>query len=183
MADVFISYSQKSPASAKTLAEALQAKRIDVWWDRRLVAGERFDDVIRDQLLSANAVIVIWTPESIQSTYVKMEASIAWGFNKLVPVRVADLPSENIPDPFRAFQADVVTDVDRVLRALAGKDILPQEWHSSELIQRRHHGRSGRSGRLPAGATRGVPAKMSGGAIPHRYQAVHYDQGVNSEFW
>jgi hypothetical protein len=56
-----------------------------------------------------------------------MEAAIAWGFNKLIPVRVAELGPENIPDPFRAFQADDVADIDRVLRALAAKDVIPQE--------------------------------------------------------
>lgn len=126
MTDVFISYSQKSPEPAKELASALQSKGIEVWWDQRLVAGERFDDVIRDQLLNANAVIVVWTADSIQSTYVRMEAGIAWAFNKLIPVRVAVLPPENIPEPFGKMQTDDAADIERILRALAAKDILPQ---------------------------------------------------------
>ena len=126
MADVFISYSQKSPEAAKALAAALHAKGIEVWWDQRLLAGERFDDAIRDQLLNANAVLVVWTADSIKSNYVRMEAGIAWGFNKLIPLRVADLPPENIPDPFGKLQTDDAADIERILRALAAKDIVPQ---------------------------------------------------------
>ena len=85
MADVFISYSQKSAEPAKALAETLKAKGIEVWWDVRLVAGQRFDDVVRDDLLKADAAIVIWTTDSVQSDYVRMEAGIAWAFDKLIP--------------------------------------------------------------------------------------------------
>jgi TIR domain len=126
MADVFISYSQKSAEPAKALADTLKAKGIDIWWDVRLVAGERFDDVIRDQLLGADAVIVIWTADSVQSTYVRMEAGIAWAFDKLIPVRVAELQPASIPGPFRDLHTDDVADIDRVLHALAAKDISPQ---------------------------------------------------------
>ena len=136
MADVFLSYSQKSPEAAKALAAALKAKGIEVWWDERLIAGERFDDVIRDQLLNASAVIVVWTADSVQSTYVTMEAGIAWGFNKLIPVRVAGLLAETVPEPFRKLQTDDAADIERILRALAAKDILPQGGSSRKNLSK-----------------------------------------------
>ena len=141
MADVFISYSQKSAEPAKALAETLKAKGIEVWWDVRLVAGQRFDDVVRDDLLKADAAIVIWTTDSVQSDYVRMEAGIAWAFDKLIPVRVAGLPPASIPTPFRSLHTDDVADIDRILRALAAKDISATAWFSQEPLQGGDHAR------------------------------------------
>jgi hypothetical protein len=126
MADVFISYSKKRSEPTKTLAGQLEAMGIDVWWDTGLKSGEAFDDAIRNELEAANAVIVIWTPESIESKYVKMEAGIAYAWEKLITVRTDDLRPESIPEPFRGLHADIVTDIDRILPALAKKHVSPK---------------------------------------------------------
>ncbi len=126
MADVFISYSQKSVEPARTLAEQLAKLGIEVWWDARLASGQRFDDVIRDELDEADAAIVVWSPESVNSRYVRMEAGIAYAFEKLVTVRTPDLVTTSIPKPFAGFHADLVTDVDKILAALAAKGVTPQ---------------------------------------------------------
>ena len=127
MADVFISYSKKSPEPTKLLATDLEAKGYQVWWDTRLISGQQFDDVIRDELEKADAVIVIWTSQSVKSNYVRMEAGIAWAWEKLIPVRVADLEVGEIPGPFREFQTDDVADFDRVILALESKGVTPPE--------------------------------------------------------
>lgn len=127
MADVFISYSQKSPEPTKALADALLRKGYDVWWDARLVPGQRFDDVIRDELDAAEAAIVIWTPESVQSKYVRAEAGTALAWDKLIPVRVAELRTEDVPGAFRGLQTVDIEDLDAIVRALNSRDIRPQE--------------------------------------------------------
>ena len=126
MADVFISYSKLRPEPAKTLAGQLAGKGIEVWWDTSLKAGQAFNDVIREQLGEVDAAIVIWTPESVESQYVKMEAGIAYAWEKLITVRTADLQTKDIPAPFRDLHADIVTDIDRVMIALRGKGVQPQ---------------------------------------------------------
>jgi hypothetical protein len=126
MADVFISYSKLRPEPAKTLAGQLAGKGIEVWWDSSLKAGQAFNDVIREQLGEVDAAIVIWTPESVESQYVKMEAGIAYAWEKLITVRTADLPIKDIPAPFRDLHADIVTDVDKVMIALEDKGVLPK---------------------------------------------------------
>lgn len=126
MADVFISYSQQSASSAETLAEALSARGLEVWWDTRLASGDRFDDVIRSELDLARAAIVIWSPASVASKYVKMEAGIAFGWNKLITVRTADLAPGDIPVSFRDMHADLVTDLERIIAALAKKGVEPR---------------------------------------------------------
>ena len=126
MADVFISYSQRSLEPTKILADQLKARGIEVWWDARLTSGQRFDDVIRNELEAADTAIVIWTPESIKSLYVKLEAGIAYAWEKLITVRTADLPFDEIPAPFRRLHTDVVTDIDRIMIALGEMGVRPK---------------------------------------------------------
>ena len=126
MADVFISYSQRSVEPTKALAEHLKTRGLEVWWDASLTSGQRFDDVIRKELETADAAIVIWTPESIKSQYVKIEAGIAYAWEKLITVRTADLPFGDIPGPFRSLHTDVVTDVDRIMIALEAMGVRPK---------------------------------------------------------
>lgn len=59
LADVFISYSQKRRDLTENLAEALKGFGYEVWWDRSLEGGQRFDDEIRQALGEARAIIVI----------------------------------------------------------------------------------------------------------------------------
>src|SRR4029079_7325687 len=111
MSLLFISYSQQSTESAATLAKALTGRGFDVWRDTNLRSGQQFDNVIRQKLEEAAAVVVIWTPESANSQYVKMEAGIAFAWEKLLTVRAPELDPTNIPEPFRGMHTEVSTDI------------------------------------------------------------------------
>jgi hypothetical protein len=126
MAQVFISYSQKSLEPTRVLADHLKIAGIEVWWDARLTSGQRFDDVIRQELEAADAAIVIWTPQSINSTYVKMEAGIAYAWEKLITVRTPDLPIHDLPDPFRGLHTVLVTDLEQIMIALDELGVRPK---------------------------------------------------------
>jgi hypothetical protein len=126
MADVFISYSQQAREITTILADRLQSRGLDVWWDTALTNGQRFDDVIRQQLEDADAVVVIWTPDSVKSQYVLMEAGIAYAWEKLITVRVESLPVTDLPGPFARFQTGLVTDIDSLMRALSERGVQPK---------------------------------------------------------
>ncbi len=96
MTDIFISYKREEQAKARLLANALERQGWTVWWDPRLRAGERFDDVIEAALAEARCVIVMWSRLSVKSRYVKDEASYALKRNKLAPVAI-----EEVVLPFR----------------------------------------------------------------------------------
>ena len=87
MSLVFISYSQQAASSAAAIESELKKLGFDVWRDTSLRGGQQFDNVIRQKLEEASAVVVIWTPESANSQYVKMEAGIAFAWEKLITVR------------------------------------------------------------------------------------------------
>src|SRR6516165_2998672 len=87
MADVFVSYSRSDRARVAPLVAAIKAKGWTVWWDPEIDAGQQFDDQIEAELLAASAVMVVWTPKSVTSRWVRGEARDAAERGILVPVR------------------------------------------------------------------------------------------------
>ena len=183
MADVFISYSKRRSEPAKALAEQLNAKGIEVWWDTSLKSGQAFDDVIRKELEAADAAIVIWTPELATSQYVKMEAGIAFGWDKLITVRTADLSAEDIPQPFGRLHADIVTDVERVMIALGEKGVLPKGSKRKRLSKGEVLAALGQVDSVSSWSSRRFLEEMPEGQFSRRFQPVDHGQSSNTKLW
>jgi TolB-like protein len=122
--DIFLSYNREDQAVAKRFAEAFEAAGLSVWWDVTLRSGDAYDKVTEEALRTARAVVVLWSPRSVESRWVRAEASIADENRTLVPARIeacqlpvmfrltqtADLSNWHgeAGDPaWRAFLADV----------------------------------------------------------------------------
>jgi adenylate cyclase len=101
MADVFVSYSRNDKARVAPLVAAIEAQGWSVWWDPAIDAGQQFDDQIDAELQAANAVLVVWTPTSVGSRWVRGEARDAAERGILVPVRFEDA---RLPIDVRAIQ-------------------------------------------------------------------------------
>ncbi|GAA4723852.1 TIR domain-containing protein [Sphingomonas lutea] len=86
--DIFLSYARSDRAVARTFAEALTEEGFSVWWDASLHSGETFDEVIEKNLREAKAVVVLWSPRSVASRWVRAEATQADRKNKLVPAMI-----------------------------------------------------------------------------------------------
>jgi adenylate cyclase len=87
MADVFVSYARSDKARVAPLVAAVEAQGWSVWWDPAIDAGQQFDDQIEAELKAAKAVLVVWTPTSAASRWVRGEAREAADRGTLVPVR------------------------------------------------------------------------------------------------
>ncbi|MGH8216204.1 MAG: TIR domain-containing protein [Rhodanobacteraceae bacterium] len=87
MADVFISYARADKARVAPLVAAIEAKGWSVWWDPEISPGQEFDDQIEAEIDAAKAVLVVWTPVSVASRWVRGEAREAAERGILVPVR------------------------------------------------------------------------------------------------
>ncbi|HMF51607.1 MAG TPA: toll/interleukin-1 receptor domain-containing protein, partial [Candidatus Saccharimonadales bacterium] len=106
MADVFISYASEDRDRAGKLASALTTLGWSVWWDRKIITGQTFDQAIERELETAKSVVVLWSIHSVESEWVKNEASLASEPGVLVP---ALIDSVKLPLEFRRKQtADLV---------------------------------------------------------------------------
>jgi len=156
MADIFVSYSRSDKARVAPLVAAIEAQGWSVWWDPEIDAGQQFDDQIEEELKAAKAVVVVWTPASVASRWVRGEAREAADLGTLVPAR---FDGARLPMDVRAIHT---TDLDgwgenansapfqALLRAL-----------SAMIARRGGHG-SANSG-VPASAT---PARIGICVLP-----------------
>jgi hypothetical protein len=106
MADVLISYASEDRERAGKLASALSAHGWSVWWDRKIIAGQAFDIVIERELENAKSVVVLWSKHSIESEWVKNEASVAAERGILVPALIDEV---KLPLEFRRKQTADLT--------------------------------------------------------------------------
>jgi TolB-like protein len=88
MTDIFLSYNREDAATAKLYADAFAAEGLGVWWDTALRSGEAYDEVTEAALRGAKAVVVLWSPRSVVSRWVRAEATIADRCKTLVPVMI-----------------------------------------------------------------------------------------------
>ena len=86
--DIFLSYNREDAATAKLYADAFAAEGLNVWWDTALRSGEAYDEVTEAALRGAKAVVVLWSPRSVVSRWVRAEATIADRCKTLVPVMI-----------------------------------------------------------------------------------------------
>jgi adenylate cyclase len=106
MADVFVSYARADKARVAPLVKAMEARGWSVWWDPEIGPGREFDDAIDAELQAAKAVLVVWTPTSVVSRWVRGEARDAADRSILVPVR---FDQARLPIDVRAINT---TDID-----------------------------------------------------------------------
>jgi adenylate cyclase len=85
---------------------AFQTAGWSVWWDPEIVPGEEFDTLISRELAAARALVVVWSPASVDSRWVRGEARDAADRGVLFPVR---FDNAKPPIDFRAVQT---TDLD-----------------------------------------------------------------------
>jgi TolB-like protein len=102
VADVFLSYGSADREQARRIAASLTARDYDVWWDRELVPGADFTREIERELAAARVVIVLWSPRSVDSPWVRDEAAAARDRGALLPV---SLEGQLPPLGFRQLHA------------------------------------------------------------------------------
>lgn len=88
--DIFLSYSRDDREAAAKVAYALEHEGYSVWWDAALHSGETFDEVIERNLREAKVVLVLWSPNSVSSRWVRAEATRGDRRNIMVPAIIED---------------------------------------------------------------------------------------------
>ena len=88
MSDVFVSYASQDRARVVPLVEALERRGWTVWWDRKIDAGTAFDREIEAAIDEAKCIVVVWSENSVQSDWVRSEASEGLARGILAPVTI-----------------------------------------------------------------------------------------------
>src|SRR5579862_5924944 len=83
MSGVFLSYSRTDRVMAEQVVRGLRSIGVDVWWDQDM-PGVDWQQELERQVTELSALLVIWTPASTNSEYVRDEARLALSRHKLV---------------------------------------------------------------------------------------------------
>jgi hypothetical protein len=97
---IFISYSRRDDESMRTITFFLRDKGFKVWVDNeKLIPGtSAWEEAIENAIKNASAVIVILSPESKNSEWVRREITYADQFQKRVfPVLIKGNEEESLP--------------------------------------------------------------------------------------
>jgi TIR domain len=86
---VFISYGRNDEDVALKVCEGLTSARLPVFIDKSLRVGGRWEDDLEVALRSSFAVLVLWSPSSVASRWVKLEARYALESDLLCPAKIA----------------------------------------------------------------------------------------------
>lgn len=101
-ATLFLSYARTDRTRAELLADILTNAGYTVWWDALIEGGAQFAASIRQALETADAVIVLWSKNSIDSDWVRDEAAVGRDRHRLIPLT---LDGTTPPLGFRQYQA------------------------------------------------------------------------------
>lgn len=118
MADVYISYAREDRDIARKLAQFLETKRYTVWWDKNLDTLSDFSDDLFHQLRVARAVVVIWSPRSVRSRFVRTEARMGLRDQKLISLR-HNLAITDLRSPFKKLDSEHVYNWENILFPIA----------------------------------------------------------------
>ena len=102
MAQVVLSYARETKEFVSKLALALKTRGLDVWYDHDLMPGDDYSNKIDEQIITAAAVIVVWSQPASKSRWVKAEASRA-GYDKLLQVMCERC---TLPLPFNSIHCE-----------------------------------------------------------------------------
>ena len=94
--DVSISYAHVDAdhdvANARAIANWLENEGYKVWWDRSLLAGDKWLKALVKNATCAKRVILLWSPQAAKRDWVMTEARIAAAEDKLVPLIIEEHP-------------------------------------------------------------------------------------------
>jgi hypothetical protein len=98
---VFLSYSRDDRARALPIIKVLEAEGFSVWWDGLLEGGTAFALTTETALETSDAVVVLWSARSVQSHWVRDEATRGRERGRMVPVSI---DGTSAPLGFRQIQ-------------------------------------------------------------------------------
>lgn len=129
---IFLSYARADQKRARRIISLLETIGCSVWWDGLLEGGDNFLPTTEAMLESADAIVVLWSKTSIDSHWVRDEATRGRERSCLVPISI---DGARPPLGFRQFQVidfskslnkSDTLEVDALARAVGALNKAPQ---------------------------------------------------------
>lgn len=121
---VFLSHATADKWLAKTLCEKIEAVGAATFRDDRdIQGGDDIPDEIRRQLKTSQEVVVLLTPNSIDSRWVILEIGAAWGHSrrKRITLVLCHVSTDPLPATMKFKKAVPLNDFDALLDELAAR--------------------------------------------------------------
>ena len=89
-AEIFISYNHGDREFVQRLAEKLTGRGGSVWFDQSMAGGDTISSEVQDRISQAKACLVLWSHNSINSSWVIKEHRMAIEAGNYIPMTLQD---------------------------------------------------------------------------------------------
>ena len=132
--DIFLSYSTRDEGLAKELSEKFDRAGLKCFMsEKNIKPGEKWSGRIHDALKYSTHVILLVTPRSLSSEWVKLETGAAWALDKEVIPVLRGVDAEELNDVLKMYQArDIETQegIEKLVAYLSGIIDFTAFWHT-----------------------------------------------------
>jgi hypothetical protein len=119
---VFLSYSRQDTWIAHVMREKIEARGIKVWLDViDLPAGANVRERIKEGMRASTEALILLSPASRNSDWVKHELGIADGMDKWTTLILFHVASDDVPEPVSHLNYLSINDFDSYLEQLVGR--------------------------------------------------------------
>ncbi|EDX73589.1 hypothetical protein MC7420_3763 [Coleofasciculus chthonoplastes PCC 7420] len=112
MTQVFLSYADEDRTTMERIRNSLRQESITVWTNTSdIQTGEAFEEAIKRGIEQADNLVLLLSPESVNSTYCQQELDLALSLHKrIIPVLVREIEPNQVPTGLRDLQYIDLTD-------------------------------------------------------------------------
>ena len=118
--NVYISHSHEDNELVRDLVRRLREAKLQPFVDLTDISvGADWKQKVREQIRSADAVLMLLTPAILKSPWMMTELGMAEGFERLIVPVTAGLKSRDLPAPLQTYQIAPFDQVDDAIRMLS----------------------------------------------------------------
>ena len=112
--DLFISYSTRDSKAARKINDTAEANGLTCFLaERDLKGGDEWADRIREALNNSREVVILVTPNSVESLWVQRELGAAWVLTKRITPILLNYAVKALPDFYKSKQCRKYRDLEK----------------------------------------------------------------------
>ena len=130
---IFLSYSHNDSPIAKNLSLSLERAGASCFMaEKDISAGESWEERIRNELVSADCILILITPRSKSSLWVAAEAGAAWVQDKKLVAGLMFVDPNDLIEPIKKRQSRVIETPEQIEGLV--NELVPSAIHNIDLL-------------------------------------------------